>query len=445
VSLATLLFAGLILAAWLHGLLLAAQAWECRRYARSKLRADSGEVTGPRTAVIVPCKGYDPDLESNLRVVLAQDYHNYEVLFGIESDDDDARPVIDRVCHANPRISTRVVCAGRCCQSGQKIDNLLAAISRLPDRVEVLAFLDADARPGRTWLRSLLANLNREAVGATTGYRWLLPKRGGLANYLAYSINSAVAGLLGPGGHHLVWGGSWAIRREVFEQIGIGQAWQGTLSDDLVASRALHGSGLPVLFEPGAVTLSPVDFTLGSVWEFMRRQYVIGRRYAAGWWKLAVAANSLAQAVLWIGLLAALLGWGVPTAWRVLLLTNSLGLYGLHVFRGAVRQSLSRLYVPTATPQLTAARKVDVLLAPLMGLLNLAVLWSSAVGSRIRWRGIAYWISPGGRILLLGRQYTPSHGRPQLRVYPPSITPGVARVASVVDHDDDWAHHKRAA
>jgi hypothetical protein len=34
-------------------------------------------------------------------------------------------------------------------------------------------------------------------------------------------------------------------------------------------------------------------------------------------------------------------------------------------------------------------------------------MWTSAIGSTIRWRGMRYWISPGGRILLLGYHYGP--------------------------------------
>ena len=44
---------------------------------------------------------------------------------------------------------------------------------------------------------------------------------------------------------YMVWGGSWAIRRDIFDQIGLHRAWEGTLSDDLVASRELLREAMP--------------------------------------------------------------------------------------------------------------------------------------------------------------------------------------------------------
>ena len=78
--------------------------------------------------------------------------------------------------------------------------------------------------------------VTRADTGAVTGYRWLLPKRHSLANLVLYCLNSSVATLFTSGGHHLLWGGCWAIRRELFDRLQIRDAWQGVLSDDLAAS-----------------------------------------------------------------------------------------------------------------------------------------------------------------------------------------------------------------
>jgi len=55
-----------------------------------------------------------------------------------------------------------------------------------------------------------------------------------VANALVYSMNCDVLSLLTRSSHHLIWGGSWAIRREVFETLHLRDAWKGTISDDLV-------------------------------------------------------------------------------------------------------------------------------------------------------------------------------------------------------------------
>jgi len=102
--------------------------------------------------------------------------------------------------------------------------------------------LKAGGASSSGWLRSLVAHLDQSELGAVTGYRWFTPAKASVANALVYSMNCDVISLLTRSSHYLIWGGSWAIRREVFERIGLHDAWQGTLSDDLVASRLLvHG------------------------------------------------------------------------------------------------------------------------------------------------------------------------------------------------------------
>ena len=74
------------------------QAYENRRFARSRLRKPiKPAVEFPRVALFVPCKGVDLGLEANLRPLLEQDYADYEVIFIIESADDPACAVIERL------------------------------------------------------------------------------------------------------------------------------------------------------------------------------------------------------------------------------------------------------------------------------------------------------------------------------------------------------------
>ena len=97
----------------------------------------------------------------------------------------------------------------------------------------------------------------------------------------------------------MVWGGSWAIRRETFEQLKIHETWAGMLSDDLVASNQLRRSGLEVRFDPACVLTSPVDFDWAGMFDFVRRQYHITRHYAFRWWLLALAAATAGN-LAWI-------------------------------------------------------------------------------------------------------------------------------------------------
>ena len=152
------------------------------------------------------------------------------------------------------------------------------ATADMPPNVRHLAFFDSDSRPRPFWSCAAIYKHYLPRIGATTGYRWLIPQRSTAPNHIVSAINCNVMAVLGRDAHHWIWGGSWAIRRETFEQLGIRQAWEGMLSDDLVASNRLRGSGLEVRFDPACVLTSPVDFDWSGMFDFVRRQYCITRR-----------------------------------------------------------------------------------------------------------------------------------------------------------------------
>jgi len=397
-----------------QAVVLAIQTWEHRRYARSCMRGIGDLKASGRAVVLAPCKGLDVAMGENLRALFRQDYADYELVFIVENDKDPAVTMIRRVAAEHPEVEARIVVAGRATDCGQKVHNLRAATAEFPPEVEYLAFVDSDARPRPEWLRTLVARLaESNKIAAVTGYRWLLPERPTLANCLLYSINSALMALVGRSSHCLVWGGSWGIKREAFEAIGLHEAWAGTISDDLVAARELRGAGRRVRFEPGCVVGSPTDDALADAVRFVRRQYLVARYYTPDWWMVGLGGVSL-SAVAWLGNLAAIAGawmWGVLPLWLPIAVTAVL--YGLSVQRGRVRQSLVQSYFPEHRSRLHTAARFDVWANPLGTLTGWLGVLGSAVGRQITWRGISYRMLPGGRIGAVTRRDgpMPSPGR----------------------------------
>jgi len=387
--------------ALLVSLLLVLQNWEHRRYARSALKdLDRFQPVG-RARIIAPCKGLDVGLEDNLRALVHQDYRDYEVVFVVETDEDPACAVVRRVMAENPQVPAQLLVAGRARAGGQKVHNLRAATAVLPAQIEYLAFVDSDAGPRPEWLRVLVGRLSRGVVGAVTGYRWFLPARPSLANHILYSINSGVMALFGRTSHGLVWGGSWAVSRDVFDAMGLHPAWEGTLSDDLMASRLLRRSGLPVRFEPAAVVASPLDYSFGEMLGFLRRQYLIGRFYARSWWILAVFSSTLFNAV-WLATLGSIvLGAVRGTPPLALSVSICLALYGLNVVRAWLRQDLIGTYFPDRQAAFARARRWDLWAGPLAGLVNGLGILGSMVGRHLRWRGVRYRMSARGRVYMI--------------------------------------------
>jgi cellulose synthase/poly-beta-1,6-N-acetylglucosamine synthase-like glycosyltransferase len=388
--------------------LLILQTWEHRRFVRSSMKCMDKHQPAGRALICAPCKGSDVDLEDNLRALMEQDYDDYEIAFIVESELDPAVPVIRRVMAAHSWIPSQLVVAGRAVDCGQKVHNLRVATAKLAPRIEYLAFVDSDARPRPEWLRMLVSRLNRPNMGAMTGYRWFVPQSNTLANRMLYSLNCELMSLLGRSSHHLVWGGSWAIRRKVFDLVGLHSAWKNTISDDLVASRVLRKAGLKVRFEPACVVASPSELSMGDAASFLRRQYMLGRFYLRDWWRFAMIGYT-ATNVLWLGNLA-VFAWCLHSQAMSPWIPGALAvfLYFSRVYRGMVRQKLVDVYFPHLNQSLRSAKRFDVWFNPIVGLFHWVVALSSAVGKEIHWRGISYGLSAAGRIKSIWRADEPT-------------------------------------
>ena len=390
-----LILAGLVI---IQSLLLALQTWEHCRYVRSCMRSIVRHQPAGRVALFAPCKGVDLDLEANLHSLLEQDYDDYEVTFIVESAADLACPAIRRAMAEHPNVAARVVVAGHATDSGQKVHNLRVATQHLSERIKYLAFVDSDARPRREWLRGLVSQLDDPGLGAVTGYRWFTPEKASVGNALVYSMNCDVLSLLTRSSHYLIWGGSWAIRRDVFERVGLRDAWKGTLSDDLVASRLMRRAGLKVRFEPACVAASSLDQSLGQAMSFIRRQYVIARLYTFDWWLFSFVSAMFSN-LIWFGNLGVLvlgLLTGSPSPW--IPVAVSALLYAVTVYRGWLRQGLVKVYFPGWEPASRRIQRFDIWANPLVELAHWFGVSSAAVGRQILWRGIRYRVLPGGQV-----------------------------------------------
>jgi cellulose synthase/poly-beta-1,6-N-acetylglucosamine synthase-like glycosyltransferase len=140
------------------GVYLVWQGLRWLEFVRRRMQGDPG-FNAPRAAVLCPCKGMEPGLERNLVALTEFDYRNYEIFFILASATDSAYSTVKRVAdHSKP--PAHVVIADRPEGCGEKVHNLRVAIEQLPPEFEVLVFADSDGRPGKFWLRRLVAPLH---------------------------------------------------------------------------------------------------------------------------------------------------------------------------------------------------------------------------------------------------------------------------------------------
>lgn len=255
----------------------------------------------PFSSIIVPCRNIDQGFEENLRMLFNQDYPSYEILFVVDSEKDPAVEVIKKVIAENKHVSSALLVAEKTNNESQKIHNLRYALGFISSKSKVLVFADSDARTNRNWLKSLIEPLHDKTVGATTGYRWMISKGYLNASELCSVWNASVAAALGKNfDSNFCWGGSTALRREVFESCKIAERWKGEISDDFVITNVIKNHHLKIYFVPKAMTATIEDFSFRQMLEFTTRQIKIARAYAPNLWISCLLGSFLFNLVfLW--------------------------------------------------------------------------------------------------------------------------------------------------
>ena len=374
------------------------------RMVRRRLTSHTG-FYAPAAAVVCPCKGHEPGLEENLAALTRFDYPNYEVYFVVAANLDPALEMIRRVQAASER-PVHIVIAGPPADCGEKVHNLRRVVEGLPEGFEVVVFTDSDVRLPRGWLRKLVAPLQDPRLGATTGYRWIIPGRGAgssdFAGGLASAWNASIATLLGRSRENFCWGGATAIRRKTFDDTHVLEAWKGAVSDDLALTRALEQAGRPIVFCPECLGATLHPWTVGSLLEFTNRQILIARVYAPRRWAMGAIAHlgySLTLIYAAIVILATMAG-GDP--WIHLALMT-LVIPFLAAMKGALRTVAVNELLPERKPQLNSWSWIWTALAPVVPFLFAWNFLASLLTRHIRWRSIQYELVSASMTRILKR------------------------------------------
>ena len=344
----------------------------------------------PFTTIIAPCRGIDPDMATNLQALFDQEYPAFEIIFVVDDAADVSVAVIEELIGRNREIPAKLVIAPKSTTSSQKVENLREAVLHADSASEIFAFVDSDARPSQTWLRSLVAPLIDANVGATTGYRWFISPQPTLASELRSVWNASVASSLGPNTKsNFCWGGSMAMRRDVFERFAMRDKWHGTLSDDFVVTRALDDAGLPIVFVPGAMAASVENCSFRELLEFTTRQMKITRVYQTKLWVLSFIGSGLFCVVMTTAFLIVLLsrtnGIAVWSAIATIALVSAFSLGKAWLRLRAIRLALPQ-YGPELDRQ-TLTQLTLWLVTPAIFLYNAVV---ALLSRRMTWRGIRY-------------------------------------------------------
>ena len=242
----------------------------------------------PKAAVIAPHYGWDFRTAENVKRVLKQDYAGDHLVYlvtnyvGDADCDSSYRPLLELV---EGYTNVQVVLAPNIIDDNlprsQKIQNLMSVIELLPNDIEVIAFIDADAEIRSDWLSQLVQPLKDPKVGATVGGRfYLVTGKNGFLKDLATVTEAAWVNFqLAIQGDHpltMVWGGSNAIRRKLISQGKVLERWDRAAIEDHNLTFAVRSLNQKIHFVPEAISICHTKHrSWKQVLEFTNRQTIM--------------------------------------------------------------------------------------------------------------------------------------------------------------------------
>ncbi|QDT45867.1 Glycosyl transferase family 2 [Gimesia alba] len=265
------------------------------RLYRTHLNQSSESDFTPVATVILSLRGNDPFLAHCLDGLLNQDYPEYAVKIIVDHVDDPALAFVNQYLeqHTHPHceVIIREIYTGAC---GLKNASLVQAMKNLDENVEVVAWLDADAVPHRSWLRELVAPLQNSQVGIASGIRWYTPRDSNPGTMIRHAWNAAA--LVQMISLEIAWGGSIALSRSVYENPLLSETLLKMLWDDTGLKAVAVELEKEVAFVPAATMTNAESIPFRSCFRFITRQLVNTRFYHSKWWLIATVGFGMAFA-----------------------------------------------------------------------------------------------------------------------------------------------------
>jgi ceramide glucosyltransferase len=345
---------------------------------RRQAATTSSPLAGSFVSILKPVCGLDDELEENLETFARLRGMNYEVIVSIADSNDAAMETVRRVRTAHPHVAWRVVIGGssRLEDGNRKVARLIAAaraacgdilfISDSNVRVEpddIAKTVAAFADPKLGCVSNLFTGARAASFGATIESLHLL------------SFVAAGNVLAAFGNVPCVVGKSMAISRRALEAIGGFEAFANVLAEDQAIGLAVREAGYRVTLSPIVVRNVVVNRTLRRALDRQIRWNKIRFAFSKAMYSAEFLVNPLPLAIVLAPFTTVLLPIGVAVVRiaQVGLLSQATG---------------ARL------------RLHDLLLVPLLDVLQFGVQFVPYIDDRVTWRGYSVRLGPNTVLLL---------------------------------------------
>lgn len=337
--------------------------------------------TGPGITVFKPLKGLEPLSRECLTSFLTQDYHLYQVLFGVRDSRDPVLDLLRELSRAYPRCDLEVVICPEDLGLNPKISTLRQLLPRA--RYDLLVIADGDVQVGADYLAHVAAAFRQPGVGLVS-----CPYRAGPSRTLGAWLEAltiatdfipsvAVANYVE--GIRFALGATMALTRQALAAIGGLAPLADFLADDYQLGYRVAQAGLQVKILPYVVSTNNPEMSFS---DYLAHQLRWARTY-----RICRPAGYLAYGITHalVYSLVILLGAGLaPWAWGLMAATLAL--------RGTLAVFSERRCLQGELPLLAFA------LLPLKDFLAFGLWLASFLGHRVAWGERAYRVTREGKL-----------------------------------------------
>ncbi len=366
--------------------------WSARSFRRTA-PSRASQFTPP-VSILKPLRGVDPQMYESFRSHCAQDYPEYEIIFGVSDPEDPAAEAVHRLMAEFPKCKVKLVVCTQVLGNNRKVSNLVQMLPHA--RHGHVIINDSDILVAPDYLCRIMAPFERPEVGMVT-----CPYRGIAAPTLGSKLESIgistdfIAGVLVArqieDGIHFALGSTLAMSRPALDSIGGLEPLVDYLADDFELGYRISGAKYEVVLADVVVETHVPAYSFRGFYEHQMRW----ARSTRDSRRMGYLGLLLTFGLPW-AILAVVLSAGASWSWPVLGAALVLRLaVALQVGFGVVhdRGLLARLW-----------------LLPLRDLIALWVWFASFADNKVQWRGEVF--------ILKDRKIRPAHISAQ-RLIPP--------------------------
>lgn len=391
-----------IILAALALLSLALNLWQWFVARRFPLHQRAGATDfAPPVTLLKPVKGCDAETRECLRSWFQQEYQGQiQILFGIADENDSVAVVVKELIAQYPAVNAELLVCKEQLGANAKVSKLAQMMRQA--RFDHVVVSDADVRVPKDFLREAVAPLRDSGVGLVNCFYRLANPTTPAMRWEAVAVNadfwSQVLQSRSLKPLDFALGAAMATRREQLAAIGGFEALADYLADDYQLGHQIARTGKRIELCRVVVECWDPPMDWRGVWAHQLRW----ARTIRVCQPVAYFFSILSNATFWPVLLVLIFpNWtlsfsasppqGADGAVLHLPVSHLMLLVCL-VYRWGIAASLQRRLTEQPVPLL------QILMAPVKDLLQVAVWAAAFLGNEIVWRGVHYRVLPGGKL-----------------------------------------------